>query len=293
MKMYDIFIDFECISGMFARKVNKSFNQIPLSYTIGYRNKKNEILTIFEIFDFGNRNVPLNNNLVICILDDFYQSIIHNIKKLIKRRGPLDIGEINFIGWNPSLEKQLLEAIFRRQIIVNSLLRTCFDDDTISTKREISLSKITKKGYKDKEYFPILRNEISKILTPEEIKKYNLNHDGAIASYAGFVLYNIIKKTRKTKYHIYMDSKVLQDELKEYALDDINRMYYFVDNLTEIRTAIKKLKIVDDLKKDINTNTRLLTLLSGYNPNIRIKDLIKKLEKDNLEANKKIPLFEE
>ncbi|MGL5205418.1 MAG: hypothetical protein ACRC7B_00690 [Metamycoplasmataceae bacterium] len=292
MKTYDIFIDFECISGMFARKVNKSFNQIPLSYTIGYRNKKNEIITIFEIFDFEHKNIPLNNNLVVYILDDFYRSLVSNIKKLIRRRGPLDIGEINFIGWNPSLEKQLLEAIFRRPITVNSLLRNCFDD-AISTKREISLSKITKKGFPDKQYFPTFRNEISNVLLPEQIKKYNLGHDGAIASYAGFVLYSIIKKTRKTKYHIYMNPHILQNELKEYALDDINRMYYFVDNLSEIKTAIKKLKIIDDLKKDINTNTRLLALLSEYNPNIKVKDLIKKLEKDNLEANKKIPFFEE
>ncbi|MGL5617691.1 MAG: hypothetical protein ACRCWU_01395 [Metamycoplasmataceae bacterium] len=292
MKIYDIFIDFECISGMFARKVNKSFNQIPLSYTIGYRDKKNEIITIFEIFDFNHKNIPLNNNLVICILDDFYQSIISNIKKLIKRRGPLDISEINFVGWNPSLEKQLLEAIFRRHIIVNSLLRNCFDEDTISTKREISLSKVTKKGFKDREYFPEFRKEISNILTPDEIKKYNLNHNGAIASYSGFVLYNIIKKTRKTKYHIYMNPNVLQNELKEYALDDINRMYYFVDNLSEIKTTIKKLKIIDELKKNINTNTRLLNLLTEYNPNLRVKDLIKKLEKDNIESIKKISLFE-
>ncbi|MGL5592209.1 MAG: hypothetical protein ACRDCJ_02545 [Metamycoplasmataceae bacterium] len=293
MKMYDIFIDFECISGMFARKVNKSFNQIPLSYTIGYRNKKNEIITIFEIFDFDQKNLPLNNNLVIFIIDDFYKSLTINIKKLIKKRGPLDIGEINFIGWNPSLEKQLLEAIFRRPVTVNSLVRNCFDDETVSLKRDISLSKVTKKGFIRKQYFPKFRNEISNILTTEEIRKYNLNHDGALASYAGFVLYNIIKKTRKTKYHIYMNLKILQDELKDYALDDINRMYYFVDNLSEIKTIIKKLKIVDDLKKDINNNTRLLILLSEYNPNIRVKDLIKKLEKENFEANKKIPLFEE
>ncbi|MGL5590643.1 MAG: hypothetical protein ACRDCH_01025 [Metamycoplasmataceae bacterium] len=293
MKMYDIFIDFECISGMFARKVNKSFNQIPLSYTIGYRNKKNEIITIFEIFNFDQKNLPLNNNLVIFIIDDFYKSLTINIKKLIKKRGPLDIGEINFIGWNPSLEKQLLEAIFRRPVTVNSLVRNCFDDETVSLKRDISLSKVTKKGFIRKQYFPKFRNEISNILTAEEIRKYNLNHDGALASYAGFVLYNILKKTRKTKYHIYMNLKILQDELKDYALDDINRMYYFVDNLSEIKTIIKKLKIVDDLKKDINNNTRLLILLSEYNPNIRVKDLIKKLEKENFEANKKIPLFEE
>ncbi|MGL5204837.1 MAG: hypothetical protein ACRC9F_00520 [Metamycoplasmataceae bacterium] len=293
MKMYDIFIDFECISGMFARKINKSFNQIPLSYTMGYRNKKNEITTIFEIFDFNTQDLPMNNNLVIYILENFCKSIITNIKKLIRKRGTLDIGEINFIGWNPLLEKNLLESIFQRNINVNSLIRTCFEEDLISSKRDISLSKITKRGYKDKEYFSKFRKQINIVLTPEEIKKYNLNHNGAIASYAGFVLYNIIKKTRKTKYHIYMDPKILQEELKEYAIDDINRMYYFVDNLPEIKVTIKRLKIVDELKKDINNNTRLLALLSTFNPNIRVKDLIKKLEKENMAANKKIPLFEE
>ena len=97
MKTYDIFIDFECISGLFARRLNKSFNQIPLSYTIGYRNKKNEIMTIFEIFNF-QKNIPNNNNFVNYILDDFSKSIILNINKITKRRETISLDEINFIG---------------------------------------------------------------------------------------------------------------------------------------------------------------------------------------------------
>ncbi|MGL6124929.1 MAG: hypothetical protein ACRC1F_00355 [Metamycoplasmataceae bacterium] len=293
MKTYDIFIDFECICGMFARKLNKFFNQIPLSYTIGYRNKQNEIITIFEIFDFSDKRVPMNNNLVDYIFNDFAKSLISNINELIGNKEEVNFDQINFIGWNPSLEKQLLGSIFKRSVPVDSLIQTCLDENVVSLKREVSLSKVTKKGYKEKKYFSKFKEEIGKNFTPEEIRKYNLNHDGAVASYAGFVLYNILNKTRKTKYHIYMNSKLLESELREYAVDDINRMYYFVDNLNEVKNTIKKLKVVDNLKKEINTNTRLLTLLSSYNPNLKIKDLIKKLEKGIESNNKKIPLFEE
>lgn len=292
MKIYDIFIDFECISGLFARKLNKSFQQIPLSYTIGYRNKQNETTSIFEIFNFKNK-VPNNNNLVNHILDDFSKSIILNIGKIVKRKEKIKIEEVNFIGWNPSLEKQLLELIFKRSIPVNSLIKTCFDESIVNTKRQISLSKITKNGYKQTKYFVKFREEIAKVLSPEDIQKFNLTHDGAIASYAGFVLYNIIAKTRKTKYHIYMSAELLMEELKEYALDDINRMYYFLDNLPEIKDIIRKLKIVEKLKQEINSNNKLLTLLVNYNPNLKIKDLTKKLEKKNEEFNKKILLFED
>lgn len=97
MKTYDIFIDFECICGMFARKLNKPFNQVPLSYTIGYKNKQNEINTIFEIFNF-RKNFPVNNNFVNCILEDFSKSIILNVNKLINKREVIELEQINFIG---------------------------------------------------------------------------------------------------------------------------------------------------------------------------------------------------
>ena len=292
MKTYDIFIDFECISGLFARRLNKSFNQIPLSYTIGYRNKKNEIMTIFEIFNF-QKNIPNNNNFVNYILDDFSKSIILNINKITKRRETISLDEINFIGWNPSLEEQLLSSIFKKKIPVNSLINISFEDGCSTYKREISLSKVTKNGYKNIQYFSNFRNEISKSLNPEEITKFNLNHDGAIVSYAGFVLFNIITKTRKSKYHIYMSAEKLEKEIEEYSLDDINRMYYFIDNLLEVKGIMRSLKIIDELKKELNKNTRLLELLKDFNPNLKIKDLIKKLETQNCDCKKKITLFEE
>lgn len=292
MKTYDIFIDFECICGMFARKLNKPFNQVPLSYTIGYKNKQNEINTIFEIFNF-RKNFPVNNNFVNCILEDFSKSIILNVNKLINKREVIELEQINFIGWNPCLEEQLLTSIFKKKIPVDSLIKKCFEKkDFFSTKREISLSKITNKGYKNKKYFVEFRKEISKILDVDTITKLNLNHDGAIASYCGFTIYNIIKKTRKTKYHIYMSEELLINELKEYALDDINRMYYFLENLNEAKKILKNVKIVDDLKKTINLNNKLLAYLIEYNPNLKIKDLIKKLEIETKKNKDKISLFE-
>ncbi len=291
MKLYDIFIDFECICGGFARRVNKSFNQIPLSYTLGYRNKKKEIITLFEIFDF-KKKIPSNNNFVNCILEDFSKSLITNINKIVNKKETIKIEEINFIGWNPSLEEKLLSSIFKRKIPINSLINTCFEEGILSSKREISLSKVTKNGYKNKKYFIEFRKEVEKNLSDDEIAKFNLKHDGAIASYAGFVLYNIIMKTRKTKFHIYMSAEILMKELKEYSLDDIHRMYYFADNLLEVKEIIRKFKIIDSLKKEINSNIKLLELLENYNPNIKIKDLIKKLEKSNEENKNKIILFE-
>ena len=291
MKTYDIFIDFECICGGFARRLNKSFNQIPLSYTIGYRNKQKETKTCFEIFDF-KKKISNNNNFTNYILEDFSKSLIVNINKIINRKEVVRIEEINFIGWNPSLEEQLLSSMFKRKVPTNSLINTCFDESNLITKREVSLSKVTKTGYKDTKYFVEFRKEVAKNLSPEDIAKFNLNHDGAIASYAGFVLYNIIMKTKKTKFHIYMSAEILTRELKEYSLDDINRMYYFIDNIPEVKSTMRKFKIVDGLKKEINSNVRLLELLQNYNPNIKIKDLIKKLEINNDESKKKIELFE-
>ena len=291
MKMYDIFIDFECISGLFARRLNKSFNQIPLSYTIGYRNKKNKISTVFEIFNF-QKNIPNNNNFINYILEDFSKSIIININKIVEKKETMTLENINFIGWNPSLEEQLLSMIFKRKISVSSLTNISFED-IFTYKREISLSKVTKNGYKNTKYFTNFRNEISKSLTSEEIAKFNLNHDGAIVSYAGFVLFNILTKTRKSKYHIYMSAEKLIKEIKEYSLDDINRMYYFIDNLAEAKLIIRNLKIIDDLKREINKNTKLLELLTDFNPNLKIKDLIKKLETKTCDCKKKISLFED
>jgi hypothetical protein len=182
--------------------------------------------------------------------------------------------------------------MYKKRVPINSLINTCFEESNLITKREVSLSKVTKNGYKDTKYFTEFRKEFAKTLSPEDISKFNLTHDGAIASYAGFVLYSIIMKTKKTKFHIYMSAEILINELKEYSLDDINRMYYFLDNIPEVKSTIRKFKIIDNLKKDINTNVRLLELLENYNPNIKIKDLIKKLETSNDENKKKIVLFE-
>ncbi len=291
MKTYDIFIDFECICGMFARKLNKTFKQIPLSYAIGYRNKKNEISTIFEIFNF-RKNIAMNNNFANCILEDFSKSLINNITKLIRKTSPVKLEEINFIGWNPCLENELISAIFKKPLPVNSLIETYLEEKKLSIKREVSLSKITYNGYKQKKYFIEFRKEIAKVLNPEIISKLNLNRDGAIASYCGFILYNLIRKTNKTKYHIYMSEDLLMNELKEYALDDINRMFYFLDNIKEIKGKLRNIKIIDDLKREANSNSKLLLLLQGYNSNLKIKDLTKKLENKNEKIKNKIVLFE-
>jgi len=292
MKTYDIFINFECISGIFARKLNKSFNQIPLSYTIGYRNKQQEIKTIFEIFNF-RKNIPINNNFSNYILEDFAKSLISNIGKLINKKEIIKLNEINFIGWNQTLEKELLLSIFKEKIIVNSLIERGFEKNELSIKREISLTKITKNGYKEINYFLEFKKEINKKLSKETIEKLNLNHCGALASYSGFVIYNIIKKTRKTKYHIYMSETILTNELKLYSLDDINRMYYFLDNLNKVKKMIKNIEITDKLKKEININSKLLITLHEYNGNLKIKDLIKKIKSDNEKYSKKIKLFED
>ncbi|MDK2819611.1 MAG: hypothetical protein KFW07_02120 [Mycoplasmataceae bacterium] len=291
MKTYDIFIDFECICGMFARKLNKPFYQIPLSYTIGYRNKQKEINTIFEIVNFED-SIPMNNNFINYVHEDFSRTIMNNINLLVKGSEIIKVENVNFIGWNPCLEEQILTSVFKRKIAVESLMKSCFEQGKLGIKREISLSKITKKGYSEKKYFVNFRKEIEKTLSSEEIEKLNLNHDGALASYSGFVLYNIIRKTVKTKYHIYISAKLLIKELEEYALDDIYRMFYFMDNLSEIKETLKNIKIVDELKREINTNVRLMSLLSEYNPNLKIKDLNKKLEKDKKDCEKKILLFE-
>lgn len=291
MKTYDIFIDFECICGMFARKINKPFYQIPLSYTIGYRNKKKEISTIFEIINFEN-DVPMNNNFINYVYEDFARSIMLNINSLIKSKELIKVENVNFIGWNPCLEEQILTSVFKRKISVESLIKSCFDHSKLGIKRDISLSKITKKAYSDKKYFENFRKEIAKTLSSEDIEKLNLNHDGALASYSGFVLYNIIRKKIKTKYHIYISAKLLISELREYALDDIYRMFYFVDNLAEIKETLRNIKIVDELKKEINMSVKLISSLTEYNPNLKIKDLIKKLETAKKDCEKKVLLFE-
>ena len=271
MNKIKIFIDFEVISPPFSYKLKTKSNTIPYAYSFGLKikNKFNKKTTIINFKKLNSKS-----------LDNFIKNDITKTIRLWIKKPKFVIKKSNteFIGWNPDLEVRILRNIFKTVEIQNQ-----------SPESALSLSRLTKIKFKEKIYFKTLKNNIQKFMDEEFIKRRGLTHDGAVAAYAGYVYYSK-NLGLETKWKTNIKINNLLSEIKTYSQDDLMRMIYLEENPQSFEKEIIKLKKIYKKKKEVSRkitqNTKIINILSGENPKMKISDLIKKLKENTKKLTK-------
>ncbi|OYD27058.1 hypothetical protein EI74_0218 [Mycoplasma testudineum] len=274
---HKIYIDFEAISGPFNYSL-QGYNQdpdLPFAYTIGRKNNKNwEHET--HIVDFPKVESK----------DEILENIKYKITENLNNWFPnFKEEDITFVGFSTHLEKVILGKIFPKANIAEVLPNT-----------NISLSKLTKSGF-EQNYFPYLKEQISNNFSERDIKKLRLDKDGAIAAFAGALIF--IHENQKagkkcySRFYIKTDIQRVIKELKIYSIDDVTRMFHIEDNYKDIMQRAELILVQRNkarvFQKKIRTYETLLKELQNYNfdSNSTVNKLMKFIEKD-IQAKKAI-----
>ncbi len=91
----------------------------------------------------------------------------------------------------------------------------------------LSLKIITSSIIPTNRYFENFRKDAISHIEPKFYKSRGLEHDGALAALAGYVLLHIQTK-RTGKFFFATNEKKLLEEIKAYSLDDVKRMEIIV-----------------------------------------------------------------
>lgn len=257
-----VFIDFEAISMPFSREA-KVVDEFPYAYTIGiYVGKKFKTKTY--IFNFQKDSVNTVNEVLRVQLSKDIRAIIDNPKQ------PITKSAIKFVGWSPILEKKILAKVFPG-----------FEVNPLNKGFELSLSRLTPE-IKDN-YFVETKKLIAQHMEEDFIKRRNLDHDGAVAALAGYLLYTSVN-TAEGKYYFNYDMKTLLNEVKKYSKEDVTRMAFLNDNraLFDKRKdkALSTLSEKQRIIKDIDRVDRLTRSLSTIDKEKTIEVTLKELKEE-------------
>ena len=183
---------------------------------------------------------------------------------------------IDFIAWDPQLEKTILKNCFKNINILNQLKSKC----------NFSLSLVTKNKTKTKQYFSIFKEKIKEVCKPEEIQKRNLWKDGELASLAGYQIYIKYKRIRNPNIKININLEKIIEEVKEYSYSDVENMLFLEKNNDFFLKKIKKLEIKKDKYKKLKTKEKdfnnILKFLNKYeNKKETVEQVITKITEEN------------
>lgn len=107
------------------------------------------------------------------------------------------------------------------------ILKNIFGNEVLvvdqNSSNQLSLKLITSAEIRTDKYFENFRATAIKNIQPKFYKSRGLEHDGALAALAGYILLHTQTK-RTGKFFFEMNEKVLLDEIKAYSLDDVLRM---------------------------------------------------------------------
>ena len=204
MTKVQVYIDFEAISAPFSFDL-KVQDDLPYAYTLGlYVGKKFKIST--KIINFNE--ISIDN-----IFEHIRLDIISKIRKMLDNKTfGVNKDSVEFIGWAPNLEKQIL----------NKALTGCKVKNMLKGQ-SLSLSALTKKAFSIENYFPSFRKAVNKDLDEKFIQRRGLDQDGSLAALAGYQLL-MHSKNKKGKYSVDINTSTLVKEIIQYSKDDVKRM---------------------------------------------------------------------
>lgn len=247
MTKIKIFIDFEAIAPPFSRDAKLESN-FPFAYTMGiYIGKKFKTCTF--VFNFHNYSAEAIDQIL-------HRQIIHDIRYLLKRKTfIINNKSIEFVGWNPNLEKKIIANIFPD-----------FTVSSLNKGMELSLSRLTPEIPND--YFEYLKKIATEQIGQKTLMQKTIERHGAVAAYAGYLLH-AFEHNVKGKFVIDGDKKIILNELRNYSRDDVMRMA-FLNSHPEIfkkrrDKAYALIKSKNSLKNQINKKERFLKTLKTFN----------------------------
>lgn len=262
MTKLKVFIDFEAISLPFTRKTTIEQN-FPFAYTLGfYVGKKFKTRTF--IFNFQKNHLDH-------VKDIMRQNIISDIRHLLNQKTfQVTKDSIEFVGWNPTLERKILGRIFPH-FTVNSLNKGV----------ELSLSRLTHEITNN--YFSYFKKIINNQIDAKLIVRRGMDQDGAIAAFAGYLLYASVHDQRN-KYVIDFNLEILLQELRRYSREDVTRMH-FLNSHPQLfnkrkEKALLLIKQKNKLKSQINQKEKLLKLINKFDGKKTVKQINEEIKKE-------------
>ena len=264
MNKIKVYIDFEIISNSLEYEINSK--KIPYAYTMG----------IFVGKDFKTKIYVVNfNNVDIKdIYNKLNKKITWDIRHILKKFDFKVSGKsVEFAAFNHVLEKEILKKVFKYINVID-----------ISKGERISLEKATEREMGKKNYFKELKEVVNKNLSSSFIEKKGLDKSGALAGFAGYILYKNVFPSKNDKYNLEINSKILLKEIKIYSEDDVVRMKIIVSNYKLFHDKAKRwnkiIKKNNSNNKIIKKNKIIIDELKKINPELKIKDYLKKVCKD-------------
>lgn len=244
-------------------------SDFPYAYTLGiYRGKKFKTRTY--VFNFER----ISTDEIVEVLR---VNIIKDIRDILDNKTfTVNADTVKFIGWAPHLEKKIIGQLFKDAIV-----------SAFNQGFELSLSRLTPEF--EGNYFEVLKSQVRQNLSPKFIEMRNLNHDGALAALAGYLLCMQIKG--KGKFYFPFEVKSLIKEIKEYSKEDVTRMAFLNDNqaLFDQRRdkALELLRDKQKVIKHIQANEKLVKRLSDLEQAKTIEMIVKDLEDETTNLKSK------
>ncbi|MFV8401058.1 hypothetical protein [Mycoplasma sp. 005V] len=231
-----VFIDFEAITFNFLKRLpgNIKADMLPYCYTIGmYRDNDVEkgfmtktSLMSFKDFDYRTYIKKLKSNL------------INDISILAKEKITFqNIDEkIEFYGWNPQMENDILNRLFQ----VN-----CFNASKYKGKRMLSLKIVVPHLDRD-DYFKATRKLFA--LKQPDVDRDIFNDPGFAAAYLGYIRFLLFNKTKKSANKINLSLKdlhLIDTDIVNYNKDDVLKLDYCYRNQDIILERSNQLDTID------------------------------------------------
>lgn len=241
----------------------------PYAYTLGiYVGKKFKTRTY--VFNFERYSTE-------DVFELIRASITYDIRTLLdNKKFAVNAETVKFIGWAPLLEKKLLARLFPDAIV------KAFNDGF-----ELSLSRLTPEF--EGKYFGVLKSQVAQNLDPDFVAIRHLEHDGALAALAGYLLASQI--SGKGKYYFPFEVKTLLKEIKEYSKEDVTRMAFLNDNPVLFKErkekALELMREKQKVIKHMQANEKLVNRLSDLEQEKTVEMIIKDLKEENTDLQSK------
>ncbi|WP_025755147.1 hypothetical protein [Mycoplasmopsis cricetuli] len=241
-----IYIDFEILNTKIY-KLDSFVKIIPYLYTLGIKTEKGFKFETFYIrpASLYKKNPKETKHILL--------SHINNaIKNFAKIKLSKKINEVEFIGFNPSLERKILTSLFPGISVKNIYS---------GSEDAISLNNLLKElGNTENFEFNYLKSISQK--NSKLYKAIEKSKKGYIAELGGAILYaNYLKKNdviEKIVGSKKINVKNVLDELKNYNLNDVKALEIIENNLDKVDEIIKQFKInkvlpkKDDIKNELS-----------------------------------------
>ncbi|VEU76396.1 hypothetical protein [Mycoplasmopsis columboralis] len=225
-----IYIDFEVIQTK-DYKLSGFYGKLPFLYTIGFEKNQQFIYktTLIRPSVLKNKKQHEIDNLVAA-------NLTNSIKTLTGIKLNKKVNNIEFIGFNPNLERELLLKYFP-----NTVVNNIYEDNS----SPVSLSNVLKElNIQQTDFFSYLKSVAKK--DSKIIKALNKNKTGYVAEMCGVILLADSIKDKKIIKQLTGVEKInidkIKSDLKLYNYEDVKAMEIINKNVEKVQILCQNQK---------------------------------------------------